>query len=60
MEVVVVEPTGSETQIFAKSGKDLVDALVKERISARPGSKMGFMINSDDVHLFDKKTEQRI
>ena len=60
MDVVVVEPTGSETQIFAKSGKDLIDALVKDRISARPGSKLGFIINPDDVHLFDRKTEQRI
>ncbi|MBU1575191.1 MAG: sn-glycerol-3-phosphate ABC transporter ATP-binding protein UgpC [Alphaproteobacteria bacterium] len=60
MDVVVVEPTGSETQIFAKSGKDLIDALIKDRISARPGSKLGFIINPDDVHLFDRKTEQRI
>jgi multiple sugar transport system ATP-binding protein len=60
MEVVAVEPTGSETQIFARSGKDLIDALVKERINARPGSKLGFVINPDDVHLFDRKTGQHI
>ncbi|MCJ7874404.1 sn-glycerol-3-phosphate ABC transporter ATP-binding protein UgpC [Phaeobacter sp. J2-8] len=60
MEVVVVEPTGSETQIFAKSGKDVIDALVKERISARPQSTLGFVINPDDVHLFDRASEQRI
>ncbi|MBD1558565.1 sn-glycerol-3-phosphate ABC transporter ATP-binding protein UgpC [Vibrio sp. S9_S30] len=60
MEVVVVESTGSETQIFSKSGSDLIDALVKERINARIGSQLGFVINPDDVHLFDRKTEQRI
>ncbi|SFA77609.1 carbohydrate ABC transporter ATP-binding protein, CUT1 family [Poseidonocella pacifica] len=60
MDVVVVEPTGSETQIFAKAGKDLIDALVKERINARPGSKLGFVINPADVHLFDRASEQRI
>jgi multiple sugar transport system ATP-binding protein len=60
MEVVAVEPTGSETQIFARSGKDLIDALVKERINARPGAKLGFVINPDDVHLFDRKTGQHI
>ena len=60
MEVVAVEPTGSETQIFARSGKDLIDALVKDRINARPGSKLGFVINPDDVHLFDRKTGQHI
>ncbi|KMW56139.1 Glycerol-3-phosphate ABC transporter, ATP-binding protein UgpC [Candidatus Rhodobacter oscarellae] len=60
MEVVVVEPTGSETQIFAKSGKDLIDALIKDRIKARPGAKLGFVINPADVHLFDRASEQRI
>lgn len=60
MEVVAVEPTGSETQIFARSGKDLIDALVKDRISARPGSKLGFVIDPGDVHLFDRKTGQHL
>ena len=60
MEVVVVEPTGSETQIFARSGKDLIDALVKARINARPGSQLGFLIDPTDVHLFDRKSGQRI
>ncbi len=60
MEVVAVEPTGSETQIFARSGKDLIDALIKERITARPGSRLGFVINPDDVHLFDRQTGRHI
>ncbi len=60
MQVVVIEPTGSETQIFAKSGNDLIDALVKQRISARPGSQLGYLIDPKDVHLFDRKTEKRI
>ncbi|WP_325893459.1 ABC transporter ATP-binding protein [Grimontia sp. NTOU-MAR1] len=60
MEVGVVELTGSETHIFAKSGSDSIDALVKERINARFGSQLGFVINPDDVHLFDRNTEQRI
>ncbi len=60
MEVVVVEPTGSETQIFARSGRDLIDALVKDRINARPGSRLGFLINPADVHLFDRETGRHI
>ncbi|SMX33316.1 ABC transporter ATP-binding protein [Actibacterium lipolyticum] len=60
MNVVVVEPTGSETQIFAKSSGDLIDALVKDRIFARPGSEIGFVIDPVNVHLFDRKTEERI
>ncbi|MSU88447.1 sn-glycerol-3-phosphate ABC transporter ATP-binding protein UgpC [Rhodobacteraceae bacterium 2CG4] len=60
MNVVVVEPTGSETQVFAKAGKDLIDAIVKERITARPGQPLGFVIDPAAVHLFDRKTEQRL
>ncbi|MDO8883939.1 MAG: sn-glycerol-3-phosphate ABC transporter ATP-binding protein UgpC [Pseudotabrizicola sp.] len=60
MNVVVIEPTGSETQVFARSGNDLMDALVKERITARPGSELGFIIDPANVHLFDRKTEKRI
>ncbi|TFF25601.1 sn-glycerol-3-phosphate ABC transporter ATP-binding protein UgpC [Jiella endophytica] len=60
MQVVVVEPTGSETQVFARSGHDLIDAIVKERIQARPGTEIGFVIDPANVHLFDQKTEKRI
>ncbi|WP_223252243.1 hypothetical protein [Paracoccus mutanolyticus] len=38
--VVVTEPTGSETQIFARVGEDLIDAVVKDRIRAEPGSRI--------------------
>ncbi|TIS46295.1 MULTISPECIES: ABC transporter ATP-binding protein [Mesorhizobium] len=60
VKVVVTEPTGSETQIFARAGKDMIDAIVKQRISAAPGEEIGFIIDPANVHLFDRKTEQRI
>jgi multiple sugar transport system ATP-binding protein len=60
VNVVVVEPTGSETQIFARVGEDLIDALVRNRIQASPGSEIGFVIDPANVHLFDRKTERRI
>lgn len=60
MRVVVLEPTGSETQVFARFGSDLIDAVVKKRIQAKPGEEIGFVINPTDVHLFDRATNQRI
>ncbi|MEL7131396.1 MAG: sn-glycerol-3-phosphate ABC transporter ATP-binding protein UgpC [Pseudomonadota bacterium] len=60
LEVIVVEPTGSETQVFAKHGTAKIDALVKERISARPTSKLGFIFDPAKAHLFDHATERRI
>ncbi|SON54232.1 sn-glycerol-3-phosphate import ATP-binding protein UgpC [Hartmannibacter diazotrophicus] len=60
VSVVVVEPTGSETQVFARAGKDLIDAIVKERIRARPAEQIGFIIDPAKVHLFDRQTTQRL
>jgi multiple sugar transport system ATP-binding protein len=60
MRVVVVEPTGSETQVYAKAGNDLIDAIVRERIRAKSGEEVPFLIDPSRVHIFDRKTEQRI
>lgn len=38
--VSVLEPTGSETQIFAKLGEDAIDAIVKDRLTVRPGEEV--------------------
>ena len=60
VEVVVVEPTGSETQIFTRSGTDMIDALVKDRINARPGSQLHLRMDPSKIHLFDRKTGERV
>jgi multiple sugar transport system ATP-binding protein len=60
VSVVVVEPTGSETQIFARAGTDLVNAVVKDRVHASHGQQIGFVIDPANVHLFDRQSEQRI
>ena len=60
VQVVVAEPTGSETQIFARVGEIMIDAVVKDRIDARPGSEVSFRIDPANVHLFDKDSEERL
>lgn len=60
VKVVVTEPTGSETQVFARIGDDLIDAVVKDRIQAHPGEQIGFVIDPVNVHLFDRETGQRL
>jgi len=59
-EVVVVEPTGSETQVFAKAGGRDITCVFRERITARPGEIIRVAPDPSLVHLFDKETEQRI
>jgi multiple sugar transport system ATP-binding protein len=40
-EIVVVEPTGSETQVFAKLGGEEVVAVFRERHQFKPGERSG-------------------
>jgi multiple sugar transport system ATP-binding protein len=55
-EVVLVEPTGSETQVVMKVGDQDVLALVRERVSLRPGDTVGITIDPARVHRFDAQT----
>jgi multiple sugar transport system ATP-binding protein len=59
-EVVVVEPTGSETQVVAKiAGQELV-CVFRERVTARPGETIRISPNPALVHLFDAESGQRL
>ncbi|HEY7766021.1 MAG TPA: sn-glycerol-3-phosphate ABC transporter ATP-binding protein UgpC [Aestuariivirgaceae bacterium] len=60
LEVSVVEPTGSETQLFAKLGGEKIVGVFRERIKARPGELLPVMPDSNAVHLFDAVTGQRL
>ena len=58
--VSVLEPTGSETQIFARLGDDPIDAIVKERLKVRPGEQIGFRIDPGMAHIFDRQSGARL
>jgi multiple sugar transport system ATP-binding protein len=59
-EIVVVEPTGSETQVFAKLGGEEVVAVFRERHQFKPGDKIRLKPDSHLVHLFDGTTGKRL
>ena len=59
-EVLVIEPTGSETQVtFRLGGQELV-GVFRERISASPGQSIGIAFDTDLLHLFDVESGKRI
>ena len=59
-EVVVVEPTGADTQVFAKSaGGDLV-GVFRERHEFRPGDRITLEPLASAVHVFDAASGRRI
>src|ERR1700738_4808436 len=59
-EIVVVEPTGSETQVFAKLGGEQVVAVFRERHQFNPGDKVRLKPDPGLVHLFDETTGKRL
>jgi multiple sugar transport system ATP-binding protein len=59
-EVSVVEPTGSETQVFAKVGGHTIVTVFRDRISAQPGETLLLSPNLDAVHLFDAESGKRL
>jgi multiple sugar transport system ATP-binding protein len=59
-EIVVVEPTGSETQVFAKLGGEEVVAVFRERHQFKPGDRIRLRPDSHLVHLFDETTGKRL
>ena len=59
-EIVVVEPTGSETQVFATLGGEQVVAVFRERHQFNPGDKIRLKPDPSVGHLFDEGTGKRI
>jgi multiple sugar transport system ATP-binding protein len=59
-EVVVLEPTGSETQAQLKIDGQAVTGVFRERLSARPGETIRVLPQPDLVHLFDPASGARL
>ena len=60
VEIVVVEPTGSETQVFAKLGGEEIVAVFRERHRFEPGDRVRLKPDPALVHLFDEATGKRL
>ena len=60
VEVVVVEPTGSETQIVARlDGHDII-AVFRDRHAIEPGETIRLRPRMADAHLFDSDNGKRL
>ena len=59
-EVVVIEPTGYETQMIVRFGGTDVTCVFRERVTAKPGEKIHISIDAGHIHLFDVETGRRL
>jgi multiple sugar transport system ATP-binding protein len=59
-EVIVVEPTGADTQLFCRFNGQELTSLVRDRVSCRAGDKIGLMPDVARAHLFDSASGVRL
>jgi multiple sugar transport system ATP-binding protein len=60
VQVAVVEPTGSETQVVVKAGNEELTCVFRERITARPGETIRIAPEVALTHLFDVADGHRL
>jgi multiple sugar transport system ATP-binding protein len=59
-QVVVVEPTGAETELLLQVGQAQFTMVLHGRTQVQPGDVVHLDIDVSKVHLFDGQTEQRL
>ena len=60
LTVDVVEPTGSETQVQGRLGRQPVSGVFRQRIDTKPGETIRIAPELAAVHLFDAQSTQRL
>jgi multiple sugar transport system ATP-binding protein len=51
--VIVVEPTGAETELLVQVGSSQIVLVLHGRSAVQPGDKVGLAVEIGAVHLFD-------
>jgi multiple sugar transport system ATP-binding protein len=59
-EIIVVEPTGAETELLVKAGEAQIVLVTHGRLVVSPGDRVGLAVDPAMVHVFDKATGARI
>ncbi len=59
-EIIVVEPTGAETELLIQVGAAQIVLRMHGRPAVRPEQKIGLAVDPANVHLFDRATGQRL
>jgi multiple sugar transport system ATP-binding protein len=59
-EIVVVEPTGAETELLIQAGDAQLTLVTHGRPDVNPGDRIGLAIDPAKVHVFDAGTGARL
>jgi multiple sugar transport system ATP-binding protein len=60
VEVIVVEPTGSETLLTVRANNQVITCVFRERVLPKPGETIRIRPDPDLIHLFDEATGLRL
>jgi multiple sugar transport system ATP-binding protein len=58
--VIVVEPTGAETELLLRVGDAQIIAVIHGRTAAQPDEIVHLVIDADKAHVFDTASGQRL
>ena len=59
-EVVVVEPTGADTQLYCRFNGQELTSLARDRVSCRAGDRISLKPDLVRAHLFDAESGVRL
>ncbi len=59
-KVIVVEPTGAETELLLQVGDAQIVAVIHGRTAAGPDDTVNLAIDADKAHVFDSASGQRL
>ena len=59
-DVDVLEPLGSNVEMYLKAGEHALVAEIDSATAAKTGDRIAVIFDMDESHLFDKDTEQAI
>ncbi len=60
VDVVVVEPTGADTQIYCRFADQEVTATIRDRTNVRAGERITLVPDAGRAHLFDAASGKRL
>jgi len=60
VDVVVVEPTGADTQLYCRFNGQEVTAMVRDRVGVRAGERIALVPDVPRAHVFDAESGVRI
>src|SRR5512140_660431 len=59
VEVIVVEPTGADTQLYCRFMEQEVTATIRDRTNVKPGARITLVPDAARTHLFDAENGRR-